>query len=222
VIAALHLAQHAHAQQDWANLNRYRAANAALPAPAASENRVVFLGDSITDGWHLTEFFPGKPYINRGISGQTTPQMLLRFRADVIDLKPKAVVLLAGTNDIAGNTGPITVPEIEGNITSIAELARTNGIALVLASVLPAFDYPWRPGMEPVEKIAALNQWMKSYAAAHGLVYLDYYSAMQDERHGLPPALSKDGVHPTAAGYAVMAPLAEKAIAAALAASTTK
>jgi len=197
---------------DWAQLNAYKAANAGLAAPAAGEGRVVFYGDSITQGWDLAKSFPGKPYVNRGISGQTTPQMLVRFRQDVIALKPQVVVILAGTNDIAQNTGPETLEQIEDNFASMAELARANNIRVVLSSITPVYDYPWRAGMEPVEKIRALNEWLRSYAAAHGDVYLDYFSAMQDARHGLPPALSPDGVHPNAAGYAVMAPLAEKAI----------
>jgi lysophospholipase L1-like esterase len=187
-----------------------------LGPPAPGENRVVFFGDSITDFWKLDEFFPGKPYINRGISGETTSQMLVRFRQDVIDLAPKAVVILAGTNDIAGNTGPISLEGIEGNLASMAELAQAHGVRVILASVLPAVDYPWRPGLKPAGKIDRLNQWLKSYAAAHGLVYLDYFSAMQDDQHGLPLKLSADGVHPNHDGYAVMQPLAEQAIAQAL------
>jgi lysophospholipase L1-like esterase len=201
---------------DWPQLERYRAANALLPAPAPEEKRVVFYGDSITDGWPLFTYFPGKPYVNRGISGQTTPQMLVRFREDVIALKPRVVVILAGTNDVAQNTGPETLEQIEDNFASMCDLAKANGIRVVLSSILPAYEYPWRPGMDPVTKIAALNQWLRDYAAAHGYVYLDYYSAMQDARHGLPENLSRDGVHPNAAGYAVMAPLAEKAIGDAL------
>jgi lysophospholipase L1-like esterase len=201
---------------DWPQLGRYRDANAALPPPTSGENRVIFFGDSITDAWRLADYFPGKPYINRGISGQTTQQMVIRFRQDVIALHPAVVVVLAGTNDIAGNTGPTTLEEIEGNFTSMAELARVNGIRMVLASVLPVFDYRWRPGLEPVPKIAALNEWLKNYAAAHGLIYLDYYTQMQDERHGMPASLSADGVHPNKAGYEVMTPLAEQAIAKAL------
>jgi lysophospholipase L1-like esterase len=204
-----------HEQQlatDWAQLYAYKAANAGLAPPTAGEGRVVFYGDSITQGWDIAKSFPGKPYVNRGISGQTTPQMLVRFRQDVIALKPQVVVILAGTNDIAQNTGPETLEQIEDNFASMAELARANNIRVVLSSITPVYDYPWRAGMQPVQKIAALNGWLRSYAAAHGEVYLDYYSAMQDERHGLPVALSPDGVHPNAAGYAVMAPLAEKAI----------
>ena len=203
---------------DWANFERYRAANAALPAPAPGEVRVVFMGNSITDGWaHLfpTEF-PGKPYIGRGIGGQTTPQMLVRFRADVVALHPKVVVILAGTNDIAGNTGPSTLEMIEDNLASMSEIAMANGIRVVLSSILPVFDYPWRPGLTPAPKIMAVNAWMKAYAARVGATYLDYHTAMADERQGLPKSLSNDGVHPTEAGYKVMAPLADAAIADAL------
>lgn len=205
-------------KQDWACLKCFADANSKVEAPKAGEQRVVFMGNSITIGWLRLnpEFFNGKPYINRGISGQTTPQMLIRFRPDVIDLKPKVVVILAGTNDIAGNTGYTPVETIFGNIVSMAELAKANGIKVVISSVLPAFDYPWRKGLEPVGKIADLNQRLKNYAAKHNIVYLDYYSAMADERKGLKAELTSDGVHPNKAGYEVMDPLAEKAIAAAL------
>ena len=206
--------------QDWPNLARYRDENAKLPPPAAGEQRVVFMGDSITDAWGRTRgrFFPGKPYVNRGISGQTTPQMLIRFRPDVIALKPRAVVILAGTNDLAGNTGPTTLEAIEDNLSSMADLARANGIRVVLASVMPVCDYI-RPQTDrrPPEKIVALNQWIKSYAARNNFVYLDYYSAMVDERKMLKRDLTYDGLHPNDAGYEVIAPLAEKAIAQALA-----
>ena len=201
---------------DYGELCRYREANAALPLPEPGGDRIVFFGDSITEGWNLGAYFPGKDYINRGIGGQTTPQMLIRFRPDVIDLAPKVVVILAGTNDIAGNTGPSTPEMIEGNLSSMVELARANGIRPVLCSVLPAYDYPWRPGLQPAEKIVALNAWMKSYAAAHHVVYLDYWTPMADERRGLRSELTLDGVHPNEAGYQVMAPLAERAIAQAL------
>jgi lysophospholipase L1-like esterase len=205
---------------DWAQLDRYRADNAALAPPAAGERRVVFYGDSITDMWGRSEgakFFPGKPYVNRGISGQTTAQMLVRFRQDVIDLKPAAVVILAGTNDLAGNTGLSTQRMIEDNLRSMAELAQANHIKLVLASVLPVSDYPWRPGLQPAEKIRALNAWIKRYAQGHGAVYLDYHSKMSNRQGGLDKALANDGVHPTAAGYALMAPLAQQAVERALA-----
>lgn len=205
--------------KDWPNLGRYRADNEKVQAAAPGEDRVVFMGDSITDGWgrRYGKFFPGKPYINRGISGQTTPQMLIRFRPDVLAHKPKVVVILAGTNDIAGNTGPMTIEAIEGNLQSMAELAKANGIKVVLSSVMPTSDYH-RPQMErrPNEKIRALNAWIKEYAAANGHVYLDYYSAMLDDQNVFKKELTYDGLHPNDAGYEVMQPLAEKAIAKAL------
>ena len=205
-------------ENDWANLAKYREENAKLGPPAPRENRVVFYGNSITEVWakNFPTMFPGKPYIGRGISGQTTPQMLVRFNQDVVALKPKVVVILAGTNDIAGNTGPSTIEMIENNLRSMAEVAKANGIRVVMSSVLPVYDYPWRPGLEPAPKIMALNAWMKDYAAKAGATYLDYHSAMQDERHGMRAGLASDEVHPTEAGYRVMAPLAEKAIAQAL------
>jgi lysophospholipase L1-like esterase len=198
---------------DFGWLARFKEDDVKLGPPAAGENRVVFMGDSITEGWHLDASFPGKPYINRGISGQTTPQMLVRFRQDVIALQPKVVVILAGTNDIAGNTGPETLEEIEDNLASMADLAHANGIRVVLCSILPAFDYWWAPGMTPAPKIVAVNTWMKGYAADHGYVYVDFHSAMKDERDGLPPTLSKDGVHPLPAGFAAMTPLVAAGIA---------
>jgi lysophospholipase L1-like esterase len=203
---------------DWAYLARYREDNAKLGPPAAGVKRVVFMGDSITEGWgqRSGKFFPGKPYINRGISGQTTPQMLVRFRPDVIALRPKVVVILAGTNDIAENTGPATLEMIEDNLMSMVDLAKANGIRVVIASVLPAFDFPWRPGLKPAGKIAALNAWIKTYAAGNEIVYLDYYSAMVDERQRMKAEFSFDGVHPNDAGYGVMAPLVERAITEAL------
>jgi len=201
--------------QDWPDLNRYRDDNARLGLPAANETRVVFMGNSITEGWSnfLPEYFSAKSYINRGISGQTTPQMLVRFRADVIDLQPKAVVILAGTNDIAGNTGPATIKMIADNIISMAELARENNILVVISSVLPVYDYSWKPGLEPVPKISKLNEIIKNYAIKHGHTYLDYYAAMVDDRKGLHEEYTSDGVHPNKAGYEVMATLAEQAIA---------
>jgi lysophospholipase L1-like esterase len=206
------------AQTDWPNLHRYEADNAALGAPAANENRVVFMGNSITEEWAKTfaTQFAGKPYIGRGISGQTTPQMLIRFRQDVVALKPRVVVILGGTNDIAGNTGPSTLEMIEDNIASMSEIAKANNIRVVLASVLPVSDYPWRKGLEPAGKIVALNAWIKSYAARAGVVYVDFHSAMKDERAGMRSELARDGVHPNAAGYAIMGPLVEAAIADAL------
>ena len=205
-------------RNDWPQLGRYRDENAKLAPPAAGEDRVVFYGNSITEGWapRFATLFPGKPYIGRGISGQTTPQMLVRFRQDVVALKPKVVVILAGTNDIAGNTGPSTLEMIEDNLASMTEIARANGIRVVLSSVLPVYDYPWKPGLQPAPKIVALNAWMKRYAESLGETYLDYHGAMKDARDGLPPALATDGVHPTEAGYRMMAPLAEAAIAQAL------
>jgi lysophospholipase L1-like esterase len=203
---------------DWASLARYRSANEQLPRPAVGEQRVVFMGNSITDSWakFFPMMFPGKPYIGRGISGQTTPQMLVRFRQDVVALRPTVVVILAGTNDIAGNTGPSTLEMIEDNLTSMTEIAKANGIRVVLSSVLPVYDYPWKRGLTPAPKIVALNAWMKEYAARVGAVYLDYHTPMSDERQGLRAELTADGVHPTEAGYRVMAPLAEAAIAQAL------
>jgi len=200
----------------WPDLAKYREDDAKLGPPAKGESRVVFLGDSITQLWSLSDSFLGKTYVNRGISGQTTPQILLRFRQDVIALQPAVVVILAGTNDIAENTGPTTLAAIEDNLTSMVDLAKRNGIHVVLASLLPAFQYSWRPNLAPVEKIRALNDWIKDYATKEGLVFLDYYSAMADDKRGLKADLSVDGVHPNQAGYAVMAPLTEKAIAAAL------
>ena len=204
--------------QDWPNLNQFQEANAKLAAPAADEDRVVFMGNSITIGWlnNRPEFFEGKPYINRGISGQTTPQMLIRFRQDVVDLKPKVVVILAGTNDIAGNTGPSTLEMIADNIKSMAEIAHANGIKVVLSSTLPAYDYPWKPGLKPAPKIMALNKMIKSYAEEKGHIYLDYFSTMADKRNGLPKKFANDEVHPTVEGYKVMEPLVEEAIAEAL------
>jgi lysophospholipase L1-like esterase len=202
-------------RNDWAYLQRYRAANAELAPPAPGENRVVFMGNSITEGWnrYFPAMFPGKPYVNRGISGQTTPQMLVRFRQDVVALQPRLVVILAGTNDIAGNTGPATLEMIQHNFASMAEIARANGIRVVLSSTLPVYDYPWRPGLEPAPKIIDLNRWLRDYAAQHdGVFYLDYHSAMADQRQGLPRELAADGVHPTEAGYRIMADLVERAI----------
>jgi len=212
--------QRAHlALNDWPNLGRYREANAKTVPPAPGENRVVFMGDSITDGWGKGQapFFPGKPYINRGISGQTTPQMLVRFRPDVIELKPKIVVTLAGTNDIAGNTGPETLQNIEDNLASMSELAKMNGIHVALASVMPVCDsLKPQTARRPPQQIVTLNEWIKNYAARNGFVYLDYYSAMVDNTGMLKKELTYDCLHPNDAGYAVMQPLAEQAIAEAL------
>jgi acetyl esterase/lipase/lysophospholipase L1-like esterase len=201
---------------DWPNMNRYDEANKNLKA--TNEKRVVFMGNSITDGWIRADsvFFATHNYIDRGISGQTTPQMLVRFRQDVIDLKPVAVVILAGINDIAGNTGPMTPEQTFGNIASMAELAKANNIRVVISSILPAYDFPWHPGLQPADKVVKLNAMLKDYANKNGIIYLDYFSAMADERKGLPKSLSEDGVHPNLAGYKIMEPLADKAIAEAL------
>jgi lysophospholipase L1-like esterase len=212
--------------KDWPQLGRYHEANGKVAPVASNETRVVFMGDSITDVWQNPKFggfFPGKPYVDRGISGQTTPQMLIRFRPDVIALHPKAVVILAGTNDIAGNTGPMTLETIEDNLMAMADLAKANSIKVVFASVLPISDYNQRDGkmivrsmQRPPEKIKALNEWMKTYAANNKLTYLDYYSALVDEKGFLREDLADDGLHPNTKGYAIMTPLAEAAIARAL------
>ena len=216
-IAATHIAAQTP-PTDWAALARYAQADSALGAPAPDEDRVVFMGNSITESWakSFSTQFPGKPYIGRGISGQTTPQMLVRFRQDVVALKPKVVVILGGTNDIAGNTGPSTLEMIEDNIASMTEIAKANGIRVVLASVLPVLDYPWKKGLEPAPKIVALNTWLRGYAERVGAAYVDFHGAMADEHNGMKEGLSTDGVHPNAAGYDIMAPLVERAIAEAL------
>ena len=203
---------------DFGQLARYRDANTALKPPAPGENRVVFFGDSITDIWHIDEYFPGKPYINRGIGGQTTPQMLVRFRQDVIDLQPKAAVILAGTNDIAGNTGPMRLENIEANFASLAELARAHDIKVIYASILPVHNYTPRSqdffAQRSAAKILELNRWLKNYCGspANSCVYLDYFSALADDTGLLKKELAEDGLHPNAAGYKIMAPLAEAAI----------
>ena len=213
--------------RDWPELARYAEADKLALATGNREQRlVVFMGDSITDMWSHPEFggfFPGKPYVNRGIGGQTTPQMLLRFRPDVIDLQPKVVVILAGTNDLAGNTGPMTLEQTEDNLASMAELAHAHGIRVVIASVTPVADVTGADGKKleqtlkrPPEKILELNAWIKKYAGEHGGVYLDYFSAMVDDKGFLKADLTADGLHPNAKGYVVMAPLAEKAIAEAM------
>jgi lysophospholipase L1-like esterase len=208
---------------DFGQLARYREADVALAPPAAGETRVIFVGDSITDYWKLPDYFPSRPYLNRGVDGQTTPEMLVRFRQDVIDLHPKVVVVLAGTNDIAGVTGRTSNEDIESNYASMAELARAHGIRVVLASVLPVHNYTHDAeesfALRPRERILALNQWLKDYCAKNHLVYLDYFSALEDEHGMLKRSLSDDGLHPTDAGYKIMAPLAEKAIEKALAES---
>jgi lysophospholipase L1-like esterase len=206
---------------DFGELKRYREANATLVPPTPKENRVVFLGDSITDYWKLADYFPGKPYINRGIDGQTTPQMLARFREDVIALRPRVLVVLAGTNDVAGVTGPTRNGEIEANYASMAELARLHHIRVVFASLLPVNNYTEDAkesfALRPRERILALNAWLKDYCANNGCVYLDYFSAVVDDKGMLRRDLSDEGLHPNASGYKTMAPLAEKAIARAIA-----
>lgn len=205
---------------DYGQLARYRDANAALKPPAPGENRVIFFGDSITDIWKLEDSFPGKPYLNRGIGGQTTPQMLVRFRQDVINLHPKVVVILAGTNDIAGNTGPMRNEDIEVNYASFAELARVHGIRVVYSSILPVHNYTERAkdfyAQRPQARILSLNDWLKDYCAKNGIIYLDYFSALVDDKGMLKKDLADDGLHPNAEGYKIMAPLAETAIAKAL------
>jgi lysophospholipase L1-like esterase len=206
-------------RNDWPNLQHYAKANAELPPPAPGEQRVVFMGNSITEMWtpYFATMFQGKPYINRGIGGQTTPQMLVRFHQDVVALKPKVVVILAGTNDIAGNTGPSTLEMIENNLAAMEEIAKANGIRVVMASVLPVYTYSWRPEiLHPAQTIIELNRWMRDYAESHGEVYLDFHSAMADERMGMKSDLSPDGVHANEAGYRVMAPLTLAAIEQAL------
>ena len=206
---------------DFGELNRYRDANAQLKSAAPDENRVIFFGDSITDAWKLDTYFPGKGYINRGIGGQTTPQMLIRFRQDVIDLAPKVVVILAGTNDIAGNTGPMTVEQTEANYASLAELAREHSIRVVFSSVTPVHNYiKERQGFflqRPREEILQLNQWLRKYCEQNKLVYLDYFGAMVDSHGMMKENLADDGLHPNGAGYRIMAPLADAAIKQALA-----
>jgi len=200
--------------QDWANLERFKKENEMLLKSDSTQQRIVFMGNSITEGWlnFRPEFFKDKPYINRGISGQTTPQMLLRFRQDVINLKPSVVVILAGINDIAGNTGPSTIEMIMDNLISMSELATANNIKVVFCSVLPANDFPWRPGLEPAIKVIKLNALLQSYVKKHNLVYVDYFSAMVDDSMGLKQELGSDGVHPNALGYSIMEPLVKKGI----------
>jgi lysophospholipase L1-like esterase len=205
---------------DYGQLQRYREANASLKAMPADKKRVVFFGDSITDGWKLDKYFVDKPYVNRGIGGQTTPQMLVRFRQDVIDLRPQVVVILAGTNDIAGNTGPMSNEDIEANFASFEELARTHGIRVVFSSILPVHNYTPKgeefSSQRPAARILELNTWIKDYCAKNGVVYLDYFSDMVDEKGMLKRDLADDGLHPNDAGYKIMAPLAEAAIAKAM------
>jgi lysophospholipase L1-like esterase len=200
--------------RDWANLARYQTANANV----TGEVTAVFMGDSITELWASKpeQFFPRKPYINRGIGGQTTPQMLLRFQQDVVDLKPKVVVINGGTNDIAGNTGPSTLKMIEDNLKSMVQIANSNSIRVVLSSVTPAYDYPWKRGLEPAEKVISLNVWIKQFCSAGNCIYADYFTPMSDEKHAMREGLSVDGIHPTTEGYQIMAGVAEKAIEEAL------
>ncbi len=202
----------------FANFEKYAAQNAALPPAESDQNRVVFMGNSITEGWinARPEFFESNPYIDRGISGQTTSQMLLRFRRDVIDLNPKVVVFLAGINDIAENTGTIALEDVFGNIISMVELAKSNQIQAVICSVLPANNFPWRPAIKPADKVIELNRMLKAYATKNNMVYVDYYKAMVNDQKGLSPDLAKDGVHPTSKGYAIMEPMVVKGIEEAL------
>lgn len=201
-------------RDDWANLDKYREKNRELGPPEAGEKRIVFMGNSITEGWSegFRDFYDGKPYINRGISGQTTPQMLIRFRQDVVDLKPDVVLILAGTNDIAGNTGPSTPDMIADNIFSMSEIADANGIKVIICSILPAIEYPWKPEIKPAKIIVEVNQKLRAYAGQHGHYYLDYHSEMSDEKGGMKRGLAYDEVHPTAEGYRVMSELADEAI----------
>ena len=218
LISCSAMGQNDQSKTDWANLKKYAAENRNLKPPPKNVKRVVFMGDSITEFWKYTDssFFSNNPFIDRGISAQTTPQMLVRFRQDVIALKPAVVVILAGINDIAENTGPIELEDIFGNIVSMAELARSNKINVVLSSILPAFDFSWRPGLNPAEKVVRLNAMIRSYCAANQIVYVDYFSKMKDERNGLDKKYSEDGVHPNLAGYKVMEPLVLDAIQRAL------
>jgi len=213
IIVLLFMSNYSQAQ-DWANLNRYQQENTTLRTPNLDENRVVFMGNSITESWsnYHAEFFERKSYINRGISGQTTPQMLIRFRQDVIALKPKIVVILAGTNDIAENTGPTTIEMIIDNIISMAEIAKSNNIKVIISSVLPAYDYSWNTGLKPNEKIPVLNRLLKEYANKNSIVYLDYFTSMSNKKNGFKNVYTYDGVHPNKKGYLKMELLVEKAI----------
>jgi lysophospholipase L1-like esterase len=209
-IEARRLAAEERIHNGWAGLRRYRDANAELPPSYATLlNRVVFMSDSITDAWpwRSEQFFERHRYVGCGISGQTTPQMLVRFHQDVIELESHVVVINAGTNDIAGNTGPSTIDMITANLKGMAQLAEAAGIKVVLASITPAYDYPWRSGKEPAPKVATVNQWMKGYCEGHGCVYADYHSVMSDEKGEMLEGLSTDGIHPNAAGYAIMEPI---------------
>lgn len=217
LIALIFLASKNYSQEmktDWANINRYSKENQILKTEDNKDNRVVFMGNSITEGWKTNdpEFFSKNNYINRGIGGQTTSQMLVRFRPDVIDLKPKLVVILAGINDIAQNNGPIELHDIFGNIVSMVELAKANTIKVILSSVLPANDFPWKKGMEPAEKIIELNKMLEKYAFENKIIFVNYYPKMVNSEKGLDKKYTNDGVHPTLAGYKVMEPLIQEAI----------
>ena len=204
--------------KDWANLSKYSSENKTLMPLSMKEKRIVFMGNSITEGWKNTDpgFFEGRLYIDRGISGQTTPQMLIRFRPDVIDLKPAIVIILAGINDIAENTGPMTLEETAGNIFSMAQLAKAANIKVIISSVLPANTFPWRPEIKPAEKVIELNILLKQYCEENRITYLDYYSHMVDDKKGLDSRYGDDGVHPNLAGYKVMEGLVENAIKSAI------
>lgn len=217
-IEARRVAAEERVHNDWAGLRRYREANATLFLRSRRYRSVVFMGDSITDAWprRSERFFDQTRYVGRGISGQTTPQMLVRFHQDVIELEPDVVVINAGTNDIAGNTGPSTIEMITANLKGMAQLADAAGIKVVFASITPAYDYPWSPGKEPAPKVAAVNQWMKGYCEGHGCTYADYHSAMSDDKGEMREGLSTDGIHPNAAGYAIMQPIIQAAIAKAM------
>ena len=199
---------------DWPNFKQFEELNTKLAKMKKNKNRVVFMGNSITIGWLQTNpnFFKDKNYVNRGISGQTTPQMLVRFRADVVDINADVVVILAGTNDIAGNTGPVTLKMIANNLKSMTEIAQANGIKVILCSVLPAYDYPWSPGKKPNIKIPKLNSMIKDFAKERGAFYLDYFKALNDGNNGIVKEYSNDGVHLTAKGYHVLEPMLEKAL----------
>lgn len=215
ILSAIFMEQTLLAQNnDWPNLGRYKEENLKIGLPATDENRVVFIGNSITEGWAQlsSNFFTDNHYVNRGISGQTTPQILVRFRQDVVNLKPKVVVILAGTNDIAGNTGPSTLEMIEDNIASMVEIAKANNIKIVLCSVLPVYDYPWKPGLEPAQKIIDLNKWIKEYSINNEIIYVDYFTPMADQRNGLKKEYSEDGVHPNLAGYKIMESIVNQTI----------
>lgn len=205
-------------KDDWAALSHYKKENQRLGEPKPGEKRVVFLGSSIFEFWKtkMPGFFSGRPYLNRGISGQISPQLLIRFRQDVINLKPKAVIILAGSNDIAANTGHVSNQTIMDNVRSMAELAKLHGIKVILCEYLPVFDYPWRKGLKPADKIISLNKEIKAYAEANNFTLLDYFSPLADERNGQKAELTTDGVHPNVAGYKIMAKITEEAIAKAL------